>query len=412
MENALLEKWKKITGCSNYEVSDTGRVRNVRTGKLLKQGIDKYGYLKISILNDDGGKRYSTIHRLVAEEFVPGWDANLQVNHIDGNKLNPRADNLEWVTAHKNHIHAVANGLNANANRTLVEDLESGQTLTFNSIKSAANYINIHANNLIPLIRRSKDAPLLGRWIVKLEDEQTLFCSSNSAKFGTNVFVLDCVNGERLVYPSYFIAAYFTGIRSLSNIFKIRKCAYIAGYYVALNEDDLPTATDVCKEEAMAIRESYQLVPYRAKKQYYELYDYYTKTTTKFYSTEAVAKFVNEHYGGNYDQRDVSTKLGECKGRKGTTLIHGLGLRSSLHRYAWYPFTEETILSSYFKCKAPMRMYRVTNGSTTKLVQGDEALLDELGIADKRKYFSLEYVYKQLNDPNIHIVRLNKPIQN
>lgn len=51
------------------------------------------------------------VHRLVAQVFVKGQASGLVVNHIDGDKANNRADNLEWVTIQENTAHAVEMGL-------------------------------------------------------------------------------------------------------------------------------------------------------------------------------------------------------------------------------------------------------------------------------------------------------------
>ncbi len=113
-----------------YEISNHGTIRGldrrvVRTrsgkthlltceGRVLKPGGDTVGYFVITLSN--GGERYaSSIHRLVAKAFVPAPEgvefSDLQVNHIDGDKKNNKASNLEWVTQQDNIKHANANGL-------------------------------------------------------------------------------------------------------------------------------------------------------------------------------------------------------------------------------------------------------------------------------------------------------------
>ena len=91
--------WSTIL--DNYEISDEGKIRNIRTGRMLKQFIGKDGYVRTQI----GGKT-RTVHRLVALAFIPEVDGKVFVNHKDGNKQNNNATNLEWCTRSENMTHA------------------------------------------------------------------------------------------------------------------------------------------------------------------------------------------------------------------------------------------------------------------------------------------------------------------
>ena len=71
--------------------------------------MDK-GYQRIN-LHHKGNARKFTIHRLVAIAFIDNPQSKPQVNHIDGNKLNNNASNLEWNTAKENTNHADSTGL-------------------------------------------------------------------------------------------------------------------------------------------------------------------------------------------------------------------------------------------------------------------------------------------------------------
>lgn len=104
------ERWRNIEDYPHYRVSSAGRVKNRTTGHVLKPSMDRHGYLQV-ILCGNGPKRANRIHRLVAKEFVDGYENNLQVNHIDGNKRNNRVENLEWVTPSENTLHAYELGL-------------------------------------------------------------------------------------------------------------------------------------------------------------------------------------------------------------------------------------------------------------------------------------------------------------
>ena len=116
------EVWKKHPRFMEYyEVSNLGRVRMLehydKLGRLYKEHIlnarphkngknRKDHYMRIS-LKRKSDSRYEDIllHRLVAEAFIPNIDNKLQVNHIDEDKTNNRADNLEWCTNKENHNH-------------------------------------------------------------------------------------------------------------------------------------------------------------------------------------------------------------------------------------------------------------------------------------------------------------------
>lgn len=104
------EIWKPIIGYeSNYIISNFGQVKNIKTGKILKGDINNAGYKRITLFTPI--KKRFFVHRLVAMHFVKGFDVELVVNHIDGNKLNNNADNLEWVTRSENDLHAYQNNL-------------------------------------------------------------------------------------------------------------------------------------------------------------------------------------------------------------------------------------------------------------------------------------------------------------
>lgn len=96
---------KRITGYSDYAVSKTGEVISYRTGteKVLKPSASG-GYEKVS-LQSKKGKGNFQVHRLVAMMFLRKKKGCNIVNHIDGNKLNNDASNLEWTDRKGNAKH-------------------------------------------------------------------------------------------------------------------------------------------------------------------------------------------------------------------------------------------------------------------------------------------------------------------
>jgi hypothetical protein len=118
-----MEIWKDIEQFNNeYQISNLGRIKSKegiiirsngipykRESKILKPASDK-GYLKGAVCLNKKLVRYK-IHRIVADAFVNGKKDGLEVNHINGDKSDNNAQNLEWVTRSENMIHAVKIGL-------------------------------------------------------------------------------------------------------------------------------------------------------------------------------------------------------------------------------------------------------------------------------------------------------------
>lgn len=114
------EIWKDVAGYEGrYSVSNLGRVKSLQVWNgnqhlrkydgcdlVLKPCDGRNGYYYVSLCG-----RKHTIHRLVAEAFIPNPESKSQVNHIDGNKLNNCVDNLEWCTNRENALHARKHGL-------------------------------------------------------------------------------------------------------------------------------------------------------------------------------------------------------------------------------------------------------------------------------------------------------------
>ena len=128
LQDLANELWTDVVGYEGiYLVSSLGRVKGVTrvsTGtsingnkfpirtkeKILKLNNDSVGYPQVALANE-GIVTYWKVHRLVATAFIPNPSGLPQVNHIDGDKANNSIENLEWVTAKDNIIHAHKTGL-------------------------------------------------------------------------------------------------------------------------------------------------------------------------------------------------------------------------------------------------------------------------------------------------------------
>ena len=90
--------WKKIKQNENYSINEFGEVRNDLTGKIKNAHINKQnGYKTVDLWKDNKSTKY-TIHRLIAEAFIPNPLNKPTVDHKDGNRLNNSIENLRWAT--------------------------------------------------------------------------------------------------------------------------------------------------------------------------------------------------------------------------------------------------------------------------------------------------------------------------
>ena len=159
----MIEIWKDISGYEGlYQVSNLGRVKSLEKWvqnhgklqhhpeKIKKLCIKPNGYLTLQLYKDNKPKNCH-VHRLVAEAFLPNPDNKSTVNHINGDKQDNRAANLEWSTYTENNKHAYDTGLNDENHRRnrkgscAVEQYDEDMNMikTYPSMREAARQTGI-----------------------------------------------------------------------------------------------------------------------------------------------------------------------------------------------------------------------------------------------------------------------------
>ena len=137
-----MENWKpisKINYSQFYELSDKGILRKISNKIILKTHL-RNGYHAVNLYNPETqNKNTVNIHRLVALTFLEKVEGKNIVNHINGNKLDNRVENLEWATSKENSEHAVSTGIQKGHPKKVAQySLEGEFIKSFNSIIEAS----------------------------------------------------------------------------------------------------------------------------------------------------------------------------------------------------------------------------------------------------------------------------------
>ena len=100
------EIFKTIEGYENlYEISNLGRVKNLKNGKILKNTLNKTNGYYVVGLSKNGKENKKRIHVLIAQAFISNLENKPMVDHIDQVKNNNNIDNLRWATVSQNSMN-------------------------------------------------------------------------------------------------------------------------------------------------------------------------------------------------------------------------------------------------------------------------------------------------------------------
>lgn len=159
-------KWVKISRNTNYSINEKGEVRNDVTGnKKVAYVNPANGYLTVDLYKSNKPTKV-TIHRLLAETFIPNPDNKPCVDHKDGDRKNNRLSNLRWATYSENNSRFGANGVRSA--RIKVEHYtetrkkrggghlawgDIDRVLYFDRISDAAEYFKCSPSNLTLMLK-------------------------------------------------------------------------------------------------------------------------------------------------------------------------------------------------------------------------------------------------------------------
>lgn len=156
------EVWKPCIGWEKYyNISNYGRMFNIRKNKICPTYPDKDGYVIIHLQTENHNDKYNMkVHRAVAQAFIPNPENKPQVNHKDGNKQNNHIDNLEFCTGKENMQHAVLIGLSPTGEKCYNSKLKEKDVLEIRNLgekmtnAQISKIYNIHPSNVGDIIKR------------------------------------------------------------------------------------------------------------------------------------------------------------------------------------------------------------------------------------------------------------------
>lgn len=158
--------WKKLERNNNYSINENGEVRNDVTGVIKKPYLNKAnGYLTVDLYSKNKSTKV-TIHRLLAETFLPNPDNKPCVDHKDGNRQNNSLSNLRWATFSDNNSRFETVGVRSEKIKVThykekrnkrggghLEWLDVDCILYFDRIIDVANHFGVTQGNITPLLK-------------------------------------------------------------------------------------------------------------------------------------------------------------------------------------------------------------------------------------------------------------------
>lgn len=162
-----------------YTIEENGAVTRIESQRVIQPSINKQtGYLYVSLWKNNIGKTYS-VHRLVAQVFLPNPQNLPVINHIDSNRINPHKDNLEWVSQADNIQHGYDFGFMTQEEVKNFNDFELD--LILRSVLAGESLTSIATKNSVGLSRlsinvknKAKELSLLQEYLDELKRQKTI----------------------------------------------------------------------------------------------------------------------------------------------------------------------------------------------------------------------------------------------
>ena len=147
------EIWKEVLDFPNYQISNLGRIRNINSNRILQPSLT-CGYNKVRLSNKGIVKDY-LVHHLVFKHFSKEkYNADLVIDHIDGNKLNNNFNNLRLLSREENALMAYYKTKTNSAIKPVLQfDKDMNFIQEFQSAREAARCLNLDSSTISKVCR-------------------------------------------------------------------------------------------------------------------------------------------------------------------------------------------------------------------------------------------------------------------
>ena len=166
-----MEQYRIIKGFENYLVSNLGNIKNNKTDRILKPGIDTHGYYKVNLYKDRISYN-KNIHILVGESFIPNPFNKKCIDHIDNNKLNNNVNNLRYATIKENSMNRKLNSNTSSNYKGISYNKKNNKWIAYIRINGKLKHLGYFDNIDDAINARVKKAKeVFGEYINSCEKE-------------------------------------------------------------------------------------------------------------------------------------------------------------------------------------------------------------------------------------------------
>lgn len=159
----MKEIWKDIPLLSRYQISSLGRVKSKQRITKCNKGVvnrkqrlmtpqlrGKQGYACVRLRTDIGVTKTYSIHRLVAQAFIPNPENKPTVDHINRDRLDNRVENLRWATYEEQQSNKI---VSTGQSKVPVKAIDkSGNVYYYDGVVEASKALNVDTGTICKVL--------------------------------------------------------------------------------------------------------------------------------------------------------------------------------------------------------------------------------------------------------------------